>query len=671
MRSEAVQAPSRAGAPPGGRTWPIAVALAGAAVTFGLRLGGPGGAPSFSEVPNVLRAGGAAALLFGACGYAPARLLLGARLRAHLALLVLPIGAAVSSIALTLLGVFRVPLGASLAAVILGGIVAAVVLHARGVAGPPATAESEAAGPRSLRLLWPAAIALVMAAMIASPQLRADSLATVLGHNGDAHLATGAALLLQEAPPGAVRPALPVDHMPQVWRSKYPIYYVLAGTSTLSGLDPVQVFSTLIAIVAALAALGLFLVAFHVAGASAGAALVGMAFVAVDRAVADMALAPYYNQVWGLFSIPFVVLFGWRFLWEPSRAAFGLLVLFATLSGLAYPLLVPFPALFLAITAVLVWHRRRSRGESVGWLSALRLPRSRRSMLLWIPLALVVAPVALLFALSAFEKMQAATLALLPGGNLAAWSSDTIGFFSLTVFLGLPDGWPWLAAVGAVLALVALGLRASSSDGRLALGGMVGALALVAGWLWVRGEGSLFHFRALTFFAPFALVLAGVGAAWLVSRGKGAARVVAVCAIGALCAVLAVETRSSLWAALPHASPEVLELRSWSDRIPAGASIRVDLTPTGVQQWANYMLAAHPLSASDPLLEFFPHPPVGLKADYLLVNSEAPRPPDAAGPPRLSNRRFSLYRMDPGLPGPDVSSRRMVDPRPPPSDPGE
>lgn len=665
MTSGAAQAPSPTGAALGGRTWPIAAALAaGAVLTLGLdRLGGPGGAPSFSAIPDVLRGTGAATLLFGACGYAPARLLLGATLRPHLALLVLPIGAAVSSIALTLLGVFRVPLGVSLAAVILSGIAAAAVLHARGVPGAPTTAR-EAAGPRSLRLLWPAAIALVMAAMIASPQLRADSLATVLGANGDAHLATGSALLLQEAPPGAVRPELPVDHMPQVWRSKYPIYYVLAGVSTLSGLDPVQAFSTLIAIVAALAVLGLFLVAFHVAGASAGAALSGMAFVAVDRAVADMALAPFYNQVWGLFSIPFVLLFGWRFLWEPSRAAFGLLVLFATLLGLAYPLLVPFPALFLAITAVLVWRRRRSRGQSVGWLSSLRLPRSRRSMLLWVPLALVVAPVALLFALAAFEKMQAATLALLPGGNLAPWTGDAIGFFSLTVFLGLPDGWPWLAAVAAVLALVALGLRAGSSDGRLALGGMVGALALVAGWLWVRGEGSLFHFRALTFFAPFALVMAGVGAAWLVGRAEGTARVAAVCAIGALCAVLAVETRTSLRAALPHASAEVWELRSWSGRIPAGASIRVDVTPTGVQQWADYMLAAHPLSASDPLREFFPHPPVGRKADYLLVNSDVPRPLDASGPPRLSNRRFSLYRIDPDLPGPDVSSRRMVDPPP-------
>ncbi|MDQ3434489.1 MAG: hypothetical protein M3481_07385, partial [Actinomycetota bacterium] len=336
----------RVGVQLGGSTLPIAAAVAVlAALTLGLdRLGGPGGAPSFSAIPDVLRAAAAAALLFGACGYTPARLLLPPSMQPHLPLLVLPIGAALSSLALTLIGVFGVPLAFSLAALLGAGAGSALLAHRRGMGSPASRADLERAGSAGLRLLWPAAIAIAMAALIASPQLRADSLATVLGQNGDAHMATGAAELLQHAPPGAERPELPIDHMPPVWRSKYPIYYALAGVSTLSGLDPVQTFSTLIAIVGALAAVGLFLVAFHVAGAPAAAAVLAMGLVAVDRIVFHLALSPFYNQLWGLFSLPFVFLFGWRFLWEPSRGALALLAAFAALSALAYPLLVPFPA---------------------------------------------------------------------------------------------------------------------------------------------------------------------------------------------------------------------------------------------------------------------------------------------------------------------------------------
>lgn len=644
------------------RALPIAVALATlAAIMLGLdRGGGPGAVPSFSAMPDVLRAGAAAVLLFGVSGYAPARLLVPASMQPHLPLLIVPIGAAASSLALTLLGVFAVPLPFSLAVVLLAGAGSAVLLHRRRGGGPAPRAAYERAGGLGLRLLWPAAIAVVLAALIASPQLQTGSLATVLGQNGDAHLATGAAELLQHAPPGAVRTDLPVDHMPQVWRSKYPIYYALAGVSTLSGLDPVQAFSTLIAVIGGLAAVGLFLVAFHVAGAPATAALLAMGLVAVDRIVFDLALAPFYNQLWGLFSLPFVLLFGWRFLWEPSRRALALLVGFAALLGLAYPLLVPFPALFLAITAALVWRRRRDQARPVGWIAALALPRTRRSLILWVPLTLLGLPIALLFFLTAFEKMQAAALALLPGGDLAPWTGDAIGFSSLSSFLGLPEGQVWL--VGVVLALAVLGLLAAPREARVALGGMLASMLLVAGWLELRGEGALFHFRALSFFAPVALTMAGVGTASFLARTGGARRGVVLFAIAALATVLAAGARSEIVSTSPHAGPEVWELRSWSDQLPDGASIRVDVTPTGVQQWAGYMLSEHPLSASDPLRIFFPHPPVGRKADFLIVNADRPRPRDAAGPPVRSNRQFALYEMDPAVPGRDMSSRRMVDP---------
>jgi hypothetical protein len=67
------------------------------------------------------------------------------------------------------------------------------------------------------------------------------------------------------------------------------------------------------------------------------------------------------------------------------------------------------------------------------------------------------------------------------------------------------------------------------------------------------------------------------------------------------------------------------------------------------------------LCASDPLLKFFPHPPIGRRADLLLVNRGA-RPRDALGPPLRANDQLALYRMRPDVPGPDRSSRVLVDP---------
>src|SRR5215218_8399995 len=67
-----------------------------------------------AAVWDALRATAAAGVLFGACGYAPARLLAPAGLRAHAGLLAFPLGAVVSALALTALGLLHVPFGGSL-----------------------------------------------------------------------------------------------------------------------------------------------------------------------------------------------------------------------------------------------------------------------------------------------------------------------------------------------------------------------------------------------------------------------------------------------------------------------------------------------------------------------------------------------------------------------------
>jgi hypothetical protein len=608
-----------------------AVAVVALIALGGYRIGGRGGVPDTDTLLDIARAAGATVGLFVAAGYAPARLLLPRALAGHLALFVLPVGAAVSALALTVLGVARLPLEASLALLLAAGAVGAVVVGR----APRATV-------RRAPVLWPALVGLAVFCILISPLLPDWSFATVLGQNGDAHLATGAAELLQHEPPGGVNEALPIDRMPGAWGSKYPIYYVLAAASTLSGLDPVQAFATVIAVVGALVAVGFYLLAVHVLGTGSGAALLAMGLVALDRIVVRLAFDPFYNQLWALFALPFVLVLGWRFVREPSRGTGVLLVLFLALAAFAYPLLTPFPLLFLGVAA---W-RERPR---------LSLPRAP---LAWVAIALLAVPAALMAA-EAFDKLWGALKAALPGGDLDPWTGTALGFHPLGHFLGLPDEVNLLSL--AVLAVAAYGLLRVREGVALPYGVLVAALGLTALWFRIRG-GPLFHFKALSFMGPLALALVAVALADLVRRPRTVARVAAVAAGLALATALVVNARRQLDFTKPHVTDQVWELREWNDRIPAGASIRVDVTPIGVQQWAWYMLAEHPISASAPLTDFFPFHPIGRRADYLLVNRRGPRPRDAAGRPVLRNREFALYRMRADVPGPDVSSRAQFDP---------
>ena len=156
--------------------------------------------------------------------------------------------------------------------------------------------------------------------------------------------------------------------------------------------------------------------------------------------------------------------------------------------------------------------------------------------------------------------------------------------------------------------------------------------------------------------------LTGVGLAAGLASARPLARAAGAAGAAALAVPMLVNVRDALADTFPHVTREVWELRSWSDRIPPAASVRVDVSPRGVQQWAAYMLADHPVTASHPQRDFFPYPRVGRKADYLLVNRRPRRPRDAAGPALLSNGRFELYRVRADVPGPDRSSRRLVDP---------
>src|SRR5207249_3708825 len=102
----------------------------------------------------IVKTGAVTVGLFALCGYGPARLLLPARLR--LGLYVLPVGAACSTLALTVLGLFHIPFKASLAITLVTAAgLALVARRKQGDAEASATARTAAhlAAPLALAAL--------------------------------------------------------------------------------------------------------------------------------------------------------------------------------------------------------------------------------------------------------------------------------------------------------------------------------------------------------------------------------------------------------------------------------------------------------------------------------------------------------------------------------------
>jgi hypothetical protein len=113
--------------------------------------------------------------------------------------------------------------------------------------------------------------------------------------------------------------------------------------------------------------------------------------------------------------------------------------------------------------------------------------------------------------------------------------------------------------------------------------------------------------------------------------------------------------------------PEMRQLQSWGAELPARASIRLDIPPSGFQLWAAYFLAAHPLDTPAQLVgTTYPLVAFGLKADYSVtlapsVAMHFPNwhigdpPPYAVGRALRHDAYFSLWRLGP-IPGPTTAS---------------
>ncbi|MGI8749109.1 MAG: hypothetical protein ACR2J6_00900 [Thermoleophilaceae bacterium] len=628
----------------------VVLALAALAMAAHAGVKGVGG------VPDAARGVAGAAALLAVAGYAPTRLLLPRELWPHFPLFVPAIGAVVAGLALSVLGFAGLSLPASLALVLASGIAGGVLAR---VKLGPARADPGAvalAGGRSLALGWPTYLAVVLMALCLIPVFRAGY-GSVPGTNPDGMLSVGAAEFLQHEGPRAIDPALPVDRMPLVWRSKYPIYYALAGGSLLAGLDPVVAYSGFAAVIAALVAAGFLLLARYGLGAGPGTALLAMALVVLDPIVAYLAVHPYFNQLWGTLALPFMLLFGLRLMERPNRRDALLAALFVALGLSAYPLMVVFPLLAFAAAAVSL--RRRGRR---GWIRGLELPRGRRSLLLWVPLALLAGPAVLVVARGVIKKSGSAAGLLLSGGNLGPWRGDLVHFPGPGFYLG-PPGVTGYVAGAALIVIAFLGLRRSPPTARAALGVAVGGGLALGLYFRLRSYGEYFDLKVLAFTAPLLLMTA---APWLANRAQRAGatgRRVAIAGVVVLLALQVEGMRQETARTGLQVDRETSVLRDVARRLPPG-SIRLDIKPDGNQLWAGYYLSERPLSSLLPIVNTtYPHVPYGRRARYILADRRVRLQPwpDSVGPPLWENRLYRLYRMKPATPGPDYSSRRMVD----------
>jgi hypothetical protein len=584
----------------------------------------------------------AACALFGIAGFGLTRLLLPDALRRHELLWVLPVGAAAVAFAMTPLGYLRLPFALNLGVVIAGGLALSVFAWRRH--GLPARPEPGSHG-------WPAYLGLLLLATALVPLFRSGFL-TVIGDGSDAHLAAGTAELLRHVAPGDVDASLPVDQVPLVWASKQAIYYAFGAVATLSGHETYEVLSTLCALILTFATVGMYVLARELLLAGVGAAAAAMALAGLDRMVLHTGIHPYFNQTWGYMTVPFAIVLAAHLVRTPSRGGTVLLGLFLIVGAFAYPLAVPIP---LWVAGVMWWVARRERrkaGEDVPglrdlWRRFLALPRRYRWPVYLLAL-LLLKPV-----WGVVEKMTGGSQVLIdPRNSLQLWGGDLAGYFPEEQFFSIYDADLWYVALAVIVGVAVWEMRTRLS--KPAFAGLLSVMlvgAAIAASMRARDYGYYFHFKILAFIGPLVVVCAACGFARFRRWG--------VVALVFWSGWAVAGARAEVAGTFDELPRTVLELRDWSERLPAGTSVRLDVQP-GSQLWAAYMLADHPLCSQRPLDDTsYPHVPISRQADYVLVRLLR-KPYDAVGAPIMSNKEFSLYKLPAGLAGGDRCSQRMV-----------
>jgi hypothetical protein len=615
----------------------------------------------------VLRVGAAAVGLFAVAGFGITRLALPSALRRHELLWVLPIGACAAALELTALGYAAVPFHVSLGIVLALGLALGAIALRR--AGPPAR-------PRPLRgVAWPLYVAAVVAAIALIPMFRAG-FATVEGDGSDAHLAVGTAQFLQHHYPLSHVVGNPVDQVPLVWRSKTPIYYALAATSSLSGLEPYQSISTTAAVMLALAVIGFFLLARELLGSNLLGAVAAMALVGLDRMVLHTIMHPYFNQTWGFFTLAFATVLAWTAVGDGgrmrTRGGVGLLLLFLAIGAFAYPLAAPIPVLALLAFWLRDRRERRARGEPVRSLDPRRLVRERSRQTRWTLITLAVILIVPL--VGVIEKLSTGlNVAVDPTATLRFWAGDLSTYFPEHEFVSLASTTALYVALPFFAIALWLALRPRPRSLRAGLLAII-ALGVLGGiWFRERNYGYYFDFKLLAFVGPVLVTTVAVGFSRLLPAAlpswrrdrTGALRVAAVgvAGVAALVAFFATAlagARGELLQTQNELPRTVIAVRALEHRLGPGKSIRLDMNAP-LQIWVSYFLASEPLCSQRPLLATsYPHVEISRKADYILADHGTLRPFDADGPPVMMVGQFRLYRERAGVPGPNFCSRARV-----------
>ena len=202
------------------------------------------------------------------------------------------------------------------------------------------------------------------------------------------------------------------------------------------------------------------------------------------------------------------------------------------------------------------------------------------------------------------------------------------------------------------------------------------ALSLVDVRFRVASSGAYMDFKQLSFVGAIVVAMAAATVAtWVISRRR-AALAVGASLVLAWAAAAAMQDRREILNTEPQVTPQMFQLRSWANRLPPRASVRVDIPPSGYQLWAVYMLGAHPVDSATPIVgTTYAHAAFGFRADYsvsLRFYAAAdgrikryPTPALAQNPPLFENIQFVVRKI--AWPArferiPDTSSQRLVEP---------
>ncbi len=259
--------------------------------------------------------------------------------------------------------------------------------------------------------------------------------------------------------------------------------------------------------------------------------------------------------------------------------------------------------------------------------------------------------------------------------NSALWGGDVTTFMPLGRFVGTGGG---VIPALIVAAIALLGLRLLPRRVAWAAGVGILALGLVDIRFRVTSWGSYMDFKQLSFVGTLIVTLAVAGMAGLIAERRPAP-VAAGTLLGlAWVAAALIQDHGEVTATKPQVTAEFFQIRDWATRLPPGASVRVDIPPSGTQLWAVYMLGSHPVDSSTPVLHTtYAHAAYGVRADYSLSLRfyprpgpggrpvPFPRPSYARNPPLLQNDEFALRRIvwPPRLADVrDTGSQRLVEP---------